>query len=141
VREHLRGRVPAHLVPGRLAVLERMPLTVSGKIDRRAAEAAVTALTGEADRAVPGQAPATPLEALVAAARDLLQAPAFGPDDDFLAHGGDSLTALRLCAALRTRGLALRPAQREAPADWGPHRPYEDPHQPPPPSRSRNPRP
>ncbi|ESP97973.1 Hypothetical protein B591_20588 [Streptomyces sp. GBA 94-10 4N24] len=36
---------------------------------------------------------------------------------------------------------ALRPAQREAPADWGPHRPYEDPHQPPPPSRSRNPRP
>ncbi|MCO6696722.1 hypothetical protein KQI59_20180, partial [Streptomyces sp. Vc17.3-30] len=36
---------------------------------------------------------------------------------------------------------ALRPAQREAPADWGPHRPYEDPHQPPPPPRSRNPRP
>ncbi|MFC7472554.1 AMP-binding protein [Actinomadura keratinilytica] len=110
VREHLRGRVPAHLVPGRLAVLERMPLTVSGKIDRRAAEAAVTALTGEADQTPPGRAPATPLEALVAAARELLQAPAFGPDDDFLAHGGDSLTALRLCAAPHTRGLALRPA-------------------------------
>ncbi|WP_246574842.1 amino acid adenylation domain-containing protein [Streptomyces genisteinicus] len=114
VREHLRERVPAQLVPGRLAVLERMPLTVSGKIDRRAAEAAVAALTaepgGETPGERPGETPATALDALVAAVRQLIQAPGFGPDDDFLAHGGDSLTALRICATMRSRGLPLHPA-------------------------------
>ncbi|MEU1290483.1 amino acid adenylation domain-containing protein [Kitasatospora sp. NPDC005856] len=118
VRELLRARVPGYLVPGRIAALDRLPLTTSGKIDRQAAAAAATALFATAlfatalfatpqEPAGPG---GTPLEETVRLLRTLLQAPALGPDDDFLAHGGDSLTAMRVCARMRSRGLAMQPA-------------------------------
>ncbi|MEU8505009.1 amino acid adenylation domain-containing protein [Streptomyces brevispora] len=115
VREHLRGRVPGYLVPGRIAVLDRLPLTTSGKTDRRAAAAAAAELpadraaaadTGPADTG--GEGPA-PLDAVVQALRGLLQAPLLGPDDDFLAQGGDSLMAMRVCARMRALGVPMTP--------------------------------
>ncbi|MFD7615172.1 amino acid adenylation domain-containing protein [Streptomyces sp. NPDC059828] len=110
VRAHLRERVPAYLIPGRIAVLDRLPLTTSGKTDRRAAASetaavlAATAGTPEDDRALP------PLDAVVRMLRGLLQDPGLGPDDDFLARGGDSLMAMRVCARMRSLGVPMRPA-------------------------------
>ena len=40
--------------------------------------------------------------------RTLLRAPDFGPDDDFLACGGDSLVALRVSGSMREHGWRLR---------------------------------
>ncbi|MBV6701291.1 amino acid adenylation domain-containing protein [Kitasatospora aureofaciens] len=114
VRERMRERVPGYLVPGRIAVLDRLPLTTSGKIDRRASASAAAALLATTAPAVdPAEtaAPALPpLDETVQLLRGLLQAPWLGPDDDFLAHGGDSLMAMRVCSRMRSRGLPMRPA-------------------------------
>ncbi|MFF1836712.1 amino acid adenylation domain-containing protein [Streptomyces sp. NPDC058231] len=110
VRAHLRERVPGYLVPGRIAVLDRLPLTTSGKTDRRAAASeaaavlAATAGTQDDDSELP------PLDAVVRMLRGLLQDPGLGPDDDFLARGGDSLMAMRVCARMRSLGVPMLPA-------------------------------
>lgn len=110
IRGHLRERLPAHLVPGPIAVFDRLPLTTTGKIDRRAA-----AIRAAAEQAAvpesPGAAPATVLDQLVELLRTLLREPGFGPDDDFLAYGGDSLLALRVSGAMKERGWRLRPSE------------------------------
>ncbi|WP_327710185.1 amino acid adenylation domain-containing protein [Streptomyces sp. NBC_00464] len=109
VREYLRERVPAYLVPGRIAVLDRLPLTTSGKTDRRAAaEAAAAALAAGATPA-PDEDPRSPLDLVLTLLRGLLLAPGLGPDDDFLAQGGDSLMALRVCGRMRARGISMNP--------------------------------
>ncbi|MER5891083.1 amino acid adenylation domain-containing protein [Streptomyces sp. NPDC001941] len=110
VRARLRERVPAYLVPGRIVVLDRLPLTTSGKTDRRAAAAAAAALLEQAAAPRDEHAARTPLDTVVTLLRHLLQDPALGPDDDFLARGGDSLMALRVCARMRALGVPLRPA-------------------------------
>ncbi|MEU6405741.1 acyl carrier protein [Streptomyces sp. NPDC046985] len=50
------------------------------------------------------------LTLLLTLLRTQLRAPDFGPDEDFLAHGGDSLGALRISGTLREHGLRLRPS-------------------------------
>jgi len=102
-RRRLGERLPAYLVPAVYTVLERLPRTPNGKLDRAAlpvATATVTATTGSAP-------PATPLGELVAgvwaevlpAAGDAARR--LGWDDDFFALGGHSLLATRVVARLR----------------------------------------
>ncbi|MFE1877764.1 amino acid adenylation domain-containing protein [Streptomyces sp. NPDC059496] len=110
VREDLRRRVPGYLVPGRIVILDQLPLTLSGKIDRRAtAKAAEALLAATAEPAPQAAGDSSHVETVTALLRELLQNPGFGPDDDFLFHGGDSLMAMRLCARLRSETLPLRP--------------------------------
>ncbi|MFF3066859.1 non-ribosomal peptide synthetase [Kitasatospora sp. NPDC057936] len=110
IREHLRARLPRHMVPGLILVRDRLPLTPSGKIDRRAVAAAATATTaaGPEPDVVAHTAQASELSLLLDLVRTLLRAPDFGPDDDFLARGGDSLVALRVSGAMKRHGWRLR---------------------------------
>ncbi|MGW8729428.1 non-ribosomal peptide synthetase [Streptomyces sp. NPDC055808] len=127
IREDLRGRLPSHLVPGLIRVRDALPLTTSGKIDRKAVAAVLAdehtageeagagvRVRADADAASAGIAAADTADAdltlLLKLIRTLLRAPDFGPDDDFLAHGGDSLVALRVSGTLREHGLRLRPS-------------------------------
>ncbi|MFI9628874.1 amino acid adenylation domain-containing protein [Streptomyces sp. NPDC052042] len=114
VRTTLRERVPAYLVPSRMVVLDHVPLTTSGKTDRKSAAARAAALLDapatDGEDGGAGHDGTPTRDTVVRLLRGLLQDPALGPDDDFLARGGDSLMALRVCAALRSRGLAMRPA-------------------------------
>ncbi|WP_411130060.1 non-ribosomal peptide synthetase [Streptomyces sp. x-19] len=96
LRERLVGLLPAHLVPDELTVVEQLPLTTSGKVDRRAlAERPTTGTTA---------APAvmTPLQQTVA---DIwsraLGCDVTGPESDFLVLGGHSLLALAVTDELR----------------------------------------
>jgi acyl carrier protein len=89
--------LPAHLVPSSVVVLDRLPLTRTGKLDRRALPAPERAAA--ADR--PYTAPETAAEELVARVwTEVLGLDRVGADDDFFALGGHSLLATRVVVRL-----------------------------------------
>jgi len=104
LRTVLGARLPHHLVPSSFAVVDRIPTTTTGKVDRAAVRALAPAAAPRADVV----APATDAErAVVAAVGQVLGGVQPSVDDDFFALGGHSLTALRVLGALRTRGYRL----------------------------------
>ncbi|WP_405427432.1 amino acid adenylation domain-containing protein [Streptomyces erythrochromogenes] len=100
LRERLAAALPAHLVPDAVTVLERLPLTPAGKVDRRALTArAPTAESGPADGPA---APMTPLEQAVADVwGQALGIEVTSADAEFLLLGGHSLMALVVTEDLR----------------------------------------
>ncbi|SDE84490.1 amino acid adenylation domain-containing protein [Salipiger thiooxidans] len=95
IRAALAARLPQAMVPSQVVPLDALPLTPSGKLDRKALPAPETDHPG-------GAAPDSPTERLLAVlyAEILgLPAPATTGTDFFLA-GGDSLGAVRLCLRL-----------------------------------------
>lgn len=106
VREALADLVPAHMIPRHVSVLERIPFTDGGKIDRRAVTALLTAaLAGQGDGAAgPREAPRTQLErALCHIVAEILgrDPAAVGVHDDFFSLGGDSVHATQAVAGIR----------------------------------------
>ncbi|WP_282781715.1 non-ribosomal peptide synthetase, partial [Nocardia sp. CC201C] len=103
VRESVRRRLPGYLVPDVVTVLDELPLTSSGKIDRRALPEPV--LTPHQFRA-----PATPAEQVVAEVfAEVLGIDRVGAEDDFFALGGDSIVSIQVVAKARARGVAFGP--------------------------------
>ncbi|MFD9561814.1 amino acid adenylation domain-containing protein [Streptomyces sp. NPDC059994] len=100
LRERLTAVLPAHLVPDTITLVERLPLTPSGKVDRRALSGRVQAAAQDAT-ATPAPAMG-PLEEAVAEvwSRNLGSEVTHG-DADFLALGGHSLLALAVTDDLR----------------------------------------
>jgi amino acid adenylation domain-containing protein/non-ribosomal peptide synthase protein (TIGR01720 family) len=99
LRSALRERLPEYMVPSAFVVLDALPLTASGKIDRKALPAP-SAAPVEARAFV---APRGPVEAALAAIfGDVLALPAIGAHDDFFDRGGHSLLATRIMARVRT---------------------------------------
>lgn len=93
LKAHLRARLPDYMVPAAVLVMERLPVTPSGKIDRRALPEA-----GFDDAAEgPVRGPEDPLELQLQLIfeRVLKRAP-IGVDISFFELGGDSLQALEL---------------------------------------------
>ena len=97
LREALRLALPAHMVPVTLMVLETLPLSANGKLDRkRLPSPSAAAHTAH-------RASSTALEQRLAATfARFLGLPEVGVDDDFFALGGHSLLAMQLVAELRT---------------------------------------
>jgi hypothetical protein len=93
----LRESVPAYMVPSRIVRVDALPLTASGKIDRRSLPD-----PGELERVVEYVAPRTPLEEELARIwADLLGMERVGVDDDFFALGGHSLLATQAVIRIR----------------------------------------
>ncbi len=96
LRSFLRERLPDFMVPAAFMVLEEMPLTPHGKIDRRALPAP------EETRPAVRTAARTPVEERLAAIwGEVLDLPFVGVQDDFFALGGHSLLAMRALSRVR----------------------------------------
>jgi amino acid adenylation domain-containing protein len=99
LRGRLRESLPEHMVPAAFQLLPALPLTPSGKVDRRALPAPEPG-AGEPEPAC--LAPRTPLEELLAGIwRELLDVERVGVRDSFFDLGGHSLLAVRLMARIR----------------------------------------
>ncbi|GAA0368764.1 amino acid adenylation domain-containing protein [Streptomyces blastmyceticus] len=97
VRAFLRERLPEYLVPAATVVLESLPLTANGKVDRRRLPEPGT---GSAED---GRAPRNPLEELLCGLfADILGVSGVTIDDSFFTLGGHSLSATRLSTRLRS---------------------------------------
>ena len=96
LRDHLRRRMPEYMVPSAVVVLDALPLTANGKLDR-------AALTAPVRDAVPTRVPRTPRELMLCELlREVLDLPEIGLDDNLVDLGLDSLTATRLIGRIRT---------------------------------------
>ncbi|MEF2529045.1 AMP-binding enzyme [Streptomyces sp. CS62] len=104
LREHAAAALPGHMVPAAFCVLDALPMTPNGKLDRkalpspdlRAAERPYAAPQSETERAVAG------------IWEELLGAGRVGRDESFFALGGHSLLVVRAVNAIRSRfGVAL----------------------------------
>ncbi|WP_298175682.1 non-ribosomal peptide synthetase, partial [Saccharomonospora sp.] len=102
IRTTLAERVPDHLVPAAVVILDELPLTVNGKLDRAALPA---------PRPAGGGRPATTERErqLCGAVAEVFGLDEVGVDDDFFSLGGDSITAIGVSSRLRSRGFELRP--------------------------------
>ncbi|MFZ2526506.1 MAG: amino acid adenylation domain-containing protein, partial [Rhodococcus sp. (in: high G+C Gram-positive bacteria)] len=96
LREHLRDLVPTHMIPAAIVVLDELPLTPVGKLDRAALPVPHRARAEY-------RAPVTGTERAVAGAfAEVLGLDLAGLDDNFFDLGGNSLSATRVVARINT---------------------------------------
>jgi len=94
LRADLKGRLPRHMVPSSFVILDALPLTPAGKVDRRALPAPDPGRTPDAGSG----APRDPVEAKLLGVWEEVLGRKVGVTDDFFDLGGHSLLAVRLMA-------------------------------------------
>ena len=105
IKRRLKVDLPDYMVPTHVQLLERMPLTPNGKIDRQALPAVdLTQLQGQ------HVAASSPLEqALVQIWQAVLKVPQVGVTDNFFELGGDSIISIQVVSRARQAGIVLSP--------------------------------
>ena len=100
LRGHLSWRLPAYMIPSHLIEIERMPLTPSGKINRRALPEIESVRPA---RRATRPAPASPLHRQITAiVEEVLQLDGVEPDDNFFEFGAHSFLMVKLKERLDT---------------------------------------
>lgn len=108
IHAYLTERLPQHLVPARLVVLDQMPTNAHGKIDR--AELRTPTGAADADAGQPAGGLETTVRELFAANLPVTEV---RPDDDFFELGGDSIKYTRIISRIN-REAHVRLPLREA---------------------------
>ncbi|HEY4460900.1 MAG TPA: non-ribosomal peptide synthase/polyketide synthase [Pseudonocardiaceae bacterium] len=105
LRTHLAATLPDYMVPAAFVVLEKLPLSRNGKLDRAALPEPVfdTQRTGY----LPPRTPAE--EALAEIWAEVLGVDRVGIQDNFFELGGDSILTIQVVSRARQAGLALLP--------------------------------
>ncbi|MFD9904362.1 amino acid adenylation domain-containing protein [Streptomyces sp. NPDC059063] len=101
LRDFVAQRLPEFMVPAVVLVLDALPLTPHGKVDKKA-------LPEPEFRGAAYRAPASVTEEVLAAAfAEVLAVDRVGVDDDFFTLGGDSIQALQVASRARTRSVEV----------------------------------
>ncbi len=107
LRGWLERTLPSHMVPAAFVVLPGLPLTASGKVDRRALPAPDAARPELGHRFV---GPRTPVEEVIATAWcQVLGIERAGVHDNFFDLGGDSILSIQIVARAEANGVHLTP--------------------------------
>jgi len=105
LRTYLANRLPGYMVPASIQVVDHLPLTANGKLDRSALPAPVFGGQQEFSRTV--APPRTPTEQTLANLWSALLGAPPSIHDNFFAAGGDSLDAVQLVASAAGAGITL----------------------------------
>ncbi|MEU0398710.1 amino acid adenylation domain-containing protein [Streptomyces sp. NPDC006197] len=104
VREHLSAWLPEHMIPAVFVTLDRLPLSPTGKVDRRALPSPRTVEATGTDHV----APRTGTEKLLAEIwTEVLGVGDVGVHDNFFDLGGDSILSIQLTSRVRQAGLPM----------------------------------
>ena len=109
LREGVQARLPGYMLPAAFVLLEALPLTAHGKVDRRALPAPGAARPELREAYAPART--TREEILVEIWQEALGLERVGIDDNFFALGGDSIRSIRVLALARERGFSYLPMQ------------------------------
>lgn len=106
IRAELARRLPEYMIPARFYEVPTLPMTTSGKLDRRALAGlgSIAAMDSGAAYGAPRSAAEI---ALVEVWREVLGNAGIGIRDNYFASGGDSIKALQLVSRLRARKLTM----------------------------------
>ncbi|MFG2502285.1 amino acid adenylation domain-containing protein [Streptomyces sp. NPDC048441] len=105
IREFTATRLPGHMVPATITILDTLPLTPNGKVDKTALPIPETA-TGH------GRAPSTPVEEILCTLfAQVLGIDRVAMDDSFFELGGDSIMSMQLASQARRAGWVVSPRQ------------------------------
>ena len=105
LRAYLTERLPAYMIPSQFVLLEALPLTVNGKVDKKALPDPVVGAGAE------HQAPQTALQQQLASLwEQVLGREGIGLEDNFFALGGHSLKAIQVVSLINKQlGLRITP--------------------------------
>jgi amino acid adenylation domain-containing protein len=104
LREFLRQKLPEYMVPSAFVTLEALPLTASGKLNRRALPSPDDSESKRTASSAVQEPAQTPLEQTLATIwSNLLEVKAIDVNDNFFELGGHSLLAVRLFAQIEKR--------------------------------------
>jgi amino acid adenylation domain-containing protein len=108
VRALLEQRLPGYMMPAAFVVLDRLPLTGNGKVDRNAlpVPGAERDLSGD----VGGDVDAALVSRLSAIVAEVIGVERVGPRENFFALGGDSIKGIQIVSRANAEGLELTPA-------------------------------
>ncbi|KAI0856756.1 hypothetical protein F4860DRAFT_528844 [Xylaria cubensis] len=108
LQERLRDQVPSYMIPQTITVLEKMPVTENGKIDRRAlAETIPKLVSPRGTKQQPTSQLEQQLQSIWAQVLLISDATTISVDDSFFEIGGDSIVAMKAVTLARKAGIEL----------------------------------
>lgn len=104
--DHLRAELPSHMVPLSVQIMDDLPLSSNGKVDREALARIDQPAAPEAPKA-PGTLRGAEIR-IAEVWQEVLEVSGIGPDEDFYALGGDSLVMAETVTRMRQEVPGLR---------------------------------